>query len=74
VTCDEACRLAVSLVRELAAVRLLHSAERDYSAWLQRELCRARNWSTVEVLRAWHEELDRRAHGRATIRDSRRAA
>jgi hypothetical protein len=52
-------------IRELAEARLLHAAERDYTAWLQRELGRARDWSVADVMKAWHEELDRREHGRS---------
>jgi hypothetical protein len=58
-------------IRELAAARLLHAAERDYMAWLQREVCKARDWTTWDVIKAWHQELDRRERHRA---DCERAA
>jgi hypothetical protein len=66
--------VAVELTRDLSAVRFLHAAERDYTAWLQREVCRARQWTVPDVIRAWHDELDRREHGRAIVRGAREAA
>jgi hypothetical protein len=41
--------------RQLTAARL------DFTAWLQAELCRAREWTALDVIQAWHAELDRRA-------------
>ena len=62
-------------IDELAEARLLHACERDYCAWLQREVCRARHWDAFDVLKAWGDELDRREHQRTTMRaDSERVA
>jgi hypothetical protein len=61
-------------IRELAEARMLHAAERDYLSWLQREVCRAREWTIIDVIRAWHEELDRREQARRGVRGDRRAA
>jgi hypothetical protein len=57
----------VDHVRELLAVKLVSACQRDYTAWIQRELCKARNWRTVDVVQAWHQELDRRNHARAFV-------
>ena len=59
-------------IRELVAARQLHAAERDFTSWLQTELCRARGWTMVDVLTAWHDELDRRAHFQANLPSRRR--
>jgi hypothetical protein len=59
---------------ELQAVKLVSACQRDFAAWLQADLCRARKWTTADVIRAWHEELDRREQARGIIRDERRAA
>jgi hypothetical protein len=61
---------------ELQAVKLVSACQRDFAAWLQADLCRARKWTTVDVVRAWHEELDRREQARRIVRDDheRRAA
>lgn len=55
-------------ILELAEARLLHSCQRDYCSWLQQEVCRARSWTPFDVLKAWHEELDRREHQREAMR------
>jgi len=62
------------LIREFSETRLLHSCERDYMAWLQGEVCRARGWTPWDVSQAWWQELDRRAHDRAVVRGEGRAA
>jgi len=64
----------VELAREFSAVRFLHGAERDFTAWLMREVCQARDWNAWDLTRAWHQELDRRAHDRAVVRGEGRAA
>jgi hypothetical protein len=61
VTGEEGARLVVELTRTVSALRLLHGAERDFTAWLQAEVCRARQWTVADLLVAWQEELDRRA-------------
>ena len=68
VTAEEACTLVAELTRQLAEVRLLHAAERDFATWLQREVCRARDWTAADVVREWRSELDRRAKRRAQTR------
>jgi hypothetical protein len=62
-------------IRTLSATRFLHAAERDFAAWLQAELCKAREWTMIDLIAAWHHELDRRARQRDTMRSAvRRAA
>jgi hypothetical protein len=61
VNVEEACQLLTELTRRLSAARLVHAAERDYLAWLQGEVCRARGWTVADLLVEWHAELDRRA-------------
>jgi hypothetical protein len=71
----DAVRALSAARRELADLRLLHAAERDYLAWLQAEVRRARGWTIVDVVKAWCEEIDRRKHQRDTMRaHSERAA
>ena len=60
--------ILTATIRELVDARRIHAAERDFTAWLQRELCKARTWDTWDVLKAWHAELDRREHQRDTMR------
>jgi hypothetical protein len=54
-------------IRELHDVHVLHAAERDYMAWLQLEVCKARDWSIIDVTKAWYQELDRRAAAQARV-------
>ena len=55
------------LTARAQALREVVGASWDYAAWLQAELCRARQATTGEVLAAWWEELDRRAKLRAQV-------
>ena len=58
------------MTRTLSQTRLIMAAERDFTAWLQTELCRARTWTVLDVLHAWRDTCDARAALRATIRQS----
>ena len=49
------------------AMREIVVAGWDYIAWLQGEVCRARQWTALDVLDAWHQELERRAKARAEM-------
>jgi len=59
--------ILTATIRELVDARLVHAAERDYTAWLQKEVCKARDWTIIDVIKAWHQELDRREHYRAEV-------
>lgn len=59
VVCELAARLAV--MREALA------ATWDFEAWLQAELCKAREWRALDVLDGWQQERERRAKLRAEV-------
>lgn len=67
-------RELVAARQETLAVKIVSAAQRDYTAWLQAELCKARDWTTVDVIKLWHDELDRRAHNRSMVHGARWAA
>ena len=71
---DALAPVVVDLVRDLALARAevqglreLQSARLDHLNWLQAELCRARRWSILDLVSAWHAELDRRNAARQRI-------
>jgi hypothetical protein len=68
--------VAVDLVRELFAVKLVSACQRDYIHWMQTETCKARDWTMPQLIHHWHQELDRRNRDRAFVMSSteRRAA
>ncbi len=62
--------LAADVVRLEAALRdaqRLLNATHDYTHWLQAALGRARDWTRVDVVHAWHDELDRREQARRKV-------
>jgi hypothetical protein len=52
---------------EIAGLREVAGARGDYLAWLQAEVLRARSWTILDLVSAWHAELDRRAEGRRKV-------
>lgn len=59
--------VTTELATRTAMLRELLAASWGYTRWLQRELGRARQWSALEVLDAWGQELDVRAQQRSEI-------
>lgn len=66
VIAHQAAELA-DLRETLTGSRELTEARLDFMAWLLPELCKARKWSTADVVREWHRELDRRAEARRKV-------
>jgi hypothetical protein len=73
--------VVVALARQLRQARceihwhrLVAASGGDFCNWLEAQLCRARGWTIVDLLSAWHQELDRRSQSSKQPRSDGRVA